>query len=184
MVDLATELVNEGDDLLDQSDYVGGVYSEDGVEAKTGFNAGDQRYNEAVDSLMQLADEKYEKALKVLEKLDKELPAVNVPYDESSLFEAQLYIRLGQNDSTIAEKARPILDGLWKRSTQYLTYYESFKDEVMKDYNSECDMHFQFLSYIRSFYATIDSKKAEALEEQQMDLLKKFISKGGQLKQR
>ena len=184
MVDLATELVNEGDDLLDQSDYVGGVYSEDGVEAKTGFNAGDQRYNEAVDSLMQLADEKYDKALKVLEKLDKELPAVNVPYDESSLFEAQLYIRLGQNDSTIAEKARPILDGLWKRSTQYLTYYESFKDEVMKDYNSECDMHFQFLSYIRSFYATIDSKKAEALEEQQMDLLKKFISKGGQLKQR
>ena len=120
----------------------------------------------------------------MLEKLDKELPAVNVPYDESSLFEAQLYIRLGQNDSTISEKARPILDGLWKRSTQYLTYYESFKDEVMKDYNSECDMHFQFLSYIRSFYATIDSKKAEALEEQQMDLLKKFISKGGQLKQR
>ena len=82
--------------------------------------------------------------------MDSVLPAYNIPYDidsrevegrlmgysdgksaiytsGSSYREALLYVQLGQ-----AEKARPILDGLWKRSTQYITYYESFDDDVMK----------------------------------------------------
>ena len=166
MVDLATELVSEGDEILDKA------YSLSDAAAIS-----DKELEEMTDK----AEEKNDKALKVLEKLDKELPATNVPYDASSLYEAQLYLHIGQNDSTIAEKARPILDGLWKRSTQYITYYESFDDDVMKVYNNDCLMHFSFLRFIKNLYAALDSEKIEALEEQQVTLLETFLKKGGKM---
>ena len=135
-----------------------------------------------VDLATELAtEEKYDKALNVLEKLDKELPATNVPYDASSLYEAQLYLLIGQDKPAIAEKARPILDALWKRSTQYITYYESFDDDTFKAYNDECLMHFSFLRFIKGLYASLDSKMVDKMEEQQMQLLDTFIKKGGEI---
>ena len=179
MVDLATELVSEGDDLLDRSEFVGVMNNADGTEA--GPDAAQKPASAAADSLQSLAQEKYDKALKVLEKVDKEFPAENVPYDASSLYAAQLYIHIGVDDPAIAEKARPILDALWKRSTQYVTYYESFDDDTFKFYNDECMMHFSFLRYIKSLYGTLDSEKANEIEKQQMTLLETFIKKGGKL---
>ena len=179
MVDLATELVSEGDDLLDRSEFVDVMNNADGTEA--GPDAAQKPASAAADSLQSLAQEKYDMALKVLEKVDKEFPAENVPYDASSLYAAQLYIHIGVDDPAIAEKARPILDALWKRSTQYVTYYESFDDDTFKFYNDECMMHFSFLRYIKSLYGTLDSEKANEIEQQQMTLLETFIKKGGKL---
>jgi len=172
MVVLASELAAEGDELQQQSEYLSGAYSADGTEA--GIDMG-KRYQEVADSLKQTAEMKYDKALKVLEKLDKELPAENVPYDISSLTEAQLYVQLG-----LPDKARPILDYLWKHATQYVTYFESFDDREMQQYNERCLRQFGIMRYVRSIYAFDESKKEE-LEQQQMKLLETFVAKGGKL---
>ena len=154
MVVLASELMAEGDDFLREADFVEGT---------------------AVDSLQRLAQEKNEKALKVLEKLDKELPAENVPYDVSSLTEAHIYAELGLTD-----KASHILDYMWKNSVQYVTYFESFDDREMQQYNDRCMRHFSIMRYIRSIYS-FDQKKDAELEAQQVKLLETFIRKGGKI---
>ena len=165
MVELASQLMSEGEDLLYKAEYL----REDSVASGL---------DESVDvtALEQQAKEKNEKALKVLEKLDKELPAENVPYDITSLTEAQLYIQL-----ELPEKARPILDYLWNNSAQYLAYFEAFEDKVMQQYSERCLRHFSIMRYINSIYASLDSAKAEEMEKKQMDLLEKFIKKGGSL---
>jgi hypothetical protein len=172
MVVLASELAAEGDELQQQSEYLSGAFSADGAEAGSDM---DKHYQEVADSLKQTAEMKYDKALKVLEKLDKELPAENVPYDISSLTEAQLYVQLG-----LPDKARPILDYLWKHATQYVTYFESFDDREMQQYNERCLRQFGIMRYVRSIYAFDESKKEE-LEQQQMKLLENFVAKGGKL---
>ena len=181
MIDLATELVSEGDYMLQKSEFMGGDLMAQMVDEQEAQKDFGQYYSETADSLKRQGQEKFTKALNVLEKLDKELPAVNVPYDESSLYEAQLYLHMGKEDKAIAEKARPILDGLWKRSAQYVAYYESFDNDDMKAFQGDCQFHFKIMNFIKSLYGDLDSKKAEDLEEELLRLLNGFVKKGGEL---
>ncbi len=149
-----------------------------------------------VDLASHLMDEgKDEKALKVLERLDKELPEYNVPYDMdsrevegrrlgyqdgksaiyssgSSYREALLYVELGQED-----KARPILDKLWKRANQYLDYYLSMSgfDQI------SCLKQFSVMTNIIRAYYSFDENKARTLSDQVQRRCEEFVRKGGDL---
>jgi tetratricopeptide (TPR) repeat protein len=149
-----------------------------------------------VDLASHLMDEgKDEKALKVLERLDKELPEYNVPYDMdsrevdgrrlgyqdgksaiyssgSSYREALLYVELDKED-----KARPILDKLWKRANQYLDYYLT----VPGFDNISCLKQFSVMANIIRAYYSFDENKARTLSDQVQRRCEEFVRKGGDL---
>ena len=133
------------------------------------------------------------RAEEVLDKLDKEIPAYNVPYDldsriinysgqdviytsGASLTAADLYIQL--NDY---EKARPILEYFWKRANQYADYYLSLDQSRFRMTNNECLKQFsQMLRVITSYYS-FDEAAAAQKEQELQDRLAQFGTKGGDL---
>ena len=149
MMTLASDLFYEGKELillgggdkLDEAD-------QEGVEAEHGPAVKN-------DSLIALGNEKLEKAMKVLDKIEEELPSYNVPYNETSLSAAQLYIDMGQ-----PEKARPILDYLWTRSNQFLDYYTSFGDDIKK-FKDSCMRQIDVMSYIAKLNLRVDREQAD-----------------------
>ena len=153
-----------------------------------------------VDLANHLVEEgKSEKALEVLEKLDTELPAYNVPYDMdsreiegrrlgyqdgkqaiyssgSSYREALLYIDLDKED-----KARPILEYYWKRANQFLDYYTSMRQTDLAIENIKCLEQFNvMLNVIRAYYS-FDEEKALQLNDQLQKRCQEFVVKGGNL---
>ena len=153
-----------------------------------------------VDLANHLMDEgQNDKALKVLERLDKELPAYNVPYDMdsrelegrrlgyqdgktaiyssgSSYREALLYVELGQE-----EKARPILDYFWKRANQMLTFYLSLNQHSFHIEEISCLKQLNvMLSVIRAYFS-FDEAKATELNNQLQQRCAQFELKGGNL---
>jgi tetratricopeptide (TPR) repeat protein len=138
MVILAMQLKKEGDNLMEQDSIV--------TEA---------------------AQLKYDKAIKVLDKMEKELPSYNVPYDMYAFYAAGIYVDLGQ-----PEKAKPIYDYLWKRADQYVEFYCSFTGRQFLSYEDQCRRQFSLMSSIAGDYEAIDSGKAMAM----VTLLKKRFS--------
>ena len=136
------------------------------------------------------------RAMNVLDKLDKELPVTNVPYDMesrtfsyrqddlpviyssgASLTEAQLYIILGQE-----QKAKPILDYFWKRSTQWLDYYlTSFRKESFAVHEPRCLEQFNQMLRVIDLYDQIDQSKSEQMEQQMKQTMVQFTQLGGSL---
>ena len=155
-----------------------------------------------VDLASHLMDEgKDDKALEVLERLDKELPAYNIPYDmdsreiegrrlgyqddKSALYssgssyrEALLYIELGHE-----EKARPILDSLWKRANQYLDYYMSMKGRDFTSENINCLKQFNAMMTVLRAYLAFDEAKTDELNKQLQQRCSEFAARGGDLNQ-
>ncbi|MBO4811295.1 MAG: DUF2723 domain-containing protein [Prevotella sp.] len=153
-----------------------------------------------VDLATHLADEgQDEKALAVLEKMDKELPEYNVPYDidsrvidgrrlgyqdgkdviyssGSSYREALIYIDLGQE-----EKARPILDYYWKRANQLLTFYLSLGPNDRRVENTNCLKQLNVMMTVIRAYYSFDETKAQELNGQIQERCKEIIMKGGDL---
>jgi len=153
-----------------------------------------------VDLASHLSDEgKDDKALKVLEKLDSVLPAYNIPYDidsreidgrrlgfqdgksaiytiGSSYREALLYAKLSK-----PEKARPIIDQLWRRCNQYLDFYLSMSSRDFMGSQIECLKQFNAMTTLLRAYYSIDEKKAEECADQLEKRCGEFAMKGGDL---
>ena len=153
-----------------------------------------------VDLANHLAEEgQDEKALKVLEKMDQELPEYNVPYDMdsreidgrrlryqdgkqaiyssgSSYREALLYIDLGKED-----KARPILDYFWKRATQFLAFYMALSPKYFAADNIKCLEQFNVMANVIRAYYSFDEDKAMQYNEQLQKRQTEFISLGGKI---
>ena len=151
-----------------------------------------------VELASHLIDEgKNEKALKVLERLDKEIPSYNVPYDMdsrevegrrlgygdgksaiyssgSSYREALLYVELDQTD-----KARSILDDLWKRANQSLTFYLSLSGADFKQENISALKQLNVMATIIRAYYSFDEEKAKEYNAIVQKRCAEFAARGG-----
>lgn len=111
---------------------------------------------------------KKEKALKALEKCEKEIPSYNVPHDagSASLEIVNAYIACGQ-----PSKAASILKQMEKRSKEYVEWYLSLSNAYFANSSRDCHQEFYALASIQDTYknlADADEKgKAEHLKKAQ-----------------
>jgi hypothetical protein len=144
-------------------------------------------------------NEKKDSAMKVLDKMETELPAVNVPHTMDGRIVDGKY--LGYKDgkgavyvssfSTKAvrlyyemnklDKARAILDALWKYSSQYARYYMSFNGANFNGMKEECLTKFAFMERIIYLYYAIDEKKGSTMRNELETLARQFVNKGGDI---
>ena len=134
-----------------------------------------------------------DRAAKVLEKMEKELPAYNIPYDMdsrvipygdkqyiysngASFKAAQLYITLG-----MPEKAQPVLDYFWKRANQYLDFYFSLGSNQIKSQNTNCLKQLSQMANIIREYNDIDEERGKKLESQLQLRMEQLERMGGDL---
>ena len=121
-----------------------------------------------------------EKALKVLQKLEKVLPTYNVPvsYMSGSGDMAQAYAMLGQK-----AKARQLYDALWKISMQYANYYMSLPPRYFDMSQSSCKMHFQIMMNLVNANDRTDRVWANKHAMQLNNMMIRFKNLGGSLEQ-
>ncbi|MBF1627082.1 MAG: hypothetical protein HXO47_08060, partial [Prevotella sp.] len=116
------------------------------------------------------------KALKVLQKAEKEIPYYNVPisYMSGSGDMAEAYTLLGQK-----AKARQLYDALWKISMQYANYYMSLPSRYFDMSQSSCKMHFQIMMNLVNANDHTDRAWANKHAQQLNGLMNRFASLGG-----
>jgi len=126
---------------------------------------------------LKLAQEGKDKESKqVLAKCEKELPDYNVPHDYQSGTTdlVQAYILTGQK-----EKAQQLLDLLWKKSTQYLMWYNSLDGIRFDGAQRDCMLHLYIMNQLLEVQAGLDEKKAGQKDKQLAALIDIYHSKGG-----
>ena len=123
---------------------------------------------------------KTEKAKKVLEKCEKELPDYNVPHDYGcgSLDLARAYNLTGQN-----QKAQQLVDQLWKKSQQYLMWYCSLDDYRFDSAQRDCMIHIYVMNQLVDIQNAVDEKKGVQKDQQLEGLIQLYHSKGGRFEQ-
>lgn len=122
------------------------------------------------------------RAAEVLDRADKEFPTCNVPHDfqSYSIEMAQTYAAIGQ-----ADKARDITNQLWKKSSQYMTFYNSLDKGMFKSCESNCQLHmFYIMRRLINIADMIDTNLADSYESELAAHLEKYISKGGSIPER
>ena len=134
---------------------------------------------------------KYDKALKALEKCDKEIPDYNVPHtvDSGSMQLASAYAACGQT-----QKAFDILEQLAKRSEEYSRWYLNLRDRRFKSASDNCDFEIRVIAAIGGSFNDISklekTKPAEAekarkrsaeLNKEAEDRYAAFVSRCDQL---
>jgi hypothetical protein len=123
-------------------------------------------------------EEKNDKAKQVLELSEKEIPTYNVPADfaSGSLDIVRAYNAIGQKD-----KAKDMLEQLWKKSTQYMQWYCSLDGMRFASSQRDCQMHFYILQALVQIADDIDKSMADKYEKQLEQLYRTFAGKGGNL---
>ncbi|MBP5257674.1 MAG: DUF2723 domain-containing protein [Prevotella sp.] len=121
---------------------------------------------------------KNDKALKVLQKAEKEIPYYNVPasYESGSLDMGRAYATIGKK-----KEAEKIYDMLWKKSEQYMRFYLSLTGQRFLMNNSECLKHLQIMNFITEYNKVINPDKAKKMFDQWNGLVDTFESLGGTL---
>jgi hypothetical protein len=119
---------------------------------------------------------KDEQARQVLAKCEKELPSVNVPHDfqGGSTDLVKAYVLTDQE-----QKAQQLLDLLWKKSTQYMTWYLSLDGMRFDGSQRECMLHLYVMNQLYDMQASIDEKKAAQKDKQLEALINQYHAKGG-----
>lgn len=114
-----------------------------------------------VDALLQ--EGKTQKALKVLEKCEKEIPSYNVPHDvgSGSLNMAEAYIHCGK-----ADKALPIIKSLETQFLQYANYYMAQNDIRFRNSYYQCDQYIRLLGALCNTYDQMAEKSANAKDKE------------------
>ena len=106
------------------------------------------------------------KALKALEKCEKEIPSYNVPHDASSasLELADAYIKCGQPGKAIS-----ILKQVEKKATEYADWYLNLSNTYFSSAYKDCYGEIYTLSNIQNTYKTLsESNAAKAAEYKKM----------------
>ena len=118
------------------------------------------------------------KAAQILELCDKEIPTYNVPHDyqSGSLELARSYAAIGQK-----AKAIDIINQLWKKSTQYLSWYCSLDGGRFNSSQRECMYHMYLMQQEVQLAELVDAKQAQQMNAQLQQLVGIFQSKGGSL---
>ena len=117
-----------------------------------------------------------EKAKEVLAKSEKAIPDYNVPHDfqSGSLDLARGYALTGQD-----KKAQQLIDTLWKKSSQYLTWYYSLDGMRFESSQHDCLIQLYIVEQLLQVQETIDSEKAKKMDLRIQQLTKQFHAKGG-----
>jgi hypothetical protein len=116
------------------------------------------------------------KALKVLQKTEKEIPAYNVPlnYMSGVADMAQAYAMIGKTKDAIR-----LLDALWNNSVQYANYYLSLDGRGFGLSQQDCFMHFHIMMALLQAGEEIDPSWSSRHESQLSALLQNYEAKGG-----
>ena len=124
-----------------------------------------------------IAEGKKDKAAKVLEKAEKEMPTYSVPadYRSGSADMARCYAQLGNK-----AKAKELLNDLWKKSKQYMNWYTQLEGGRFVSSQQDCLYHIYLMQQMQQIAELIDGKYAEKLENEFELVLSKYESKGGQ----
>ena len=127
-----------------------------------------------------ISEHKNDSALKVLQKIEKEIPAYNVPHNfrSGSLDMAQAYAILGQK-----AKAEEIINDLWKTSGQYLDWYLTLDGTRFSQSQNECITQLYVLQRLMKISETVDKKLNEKLSNQLAGYFDRYTGKGGYLPQ-
>ena len=109
-----------------------------------------------------ISEGKNDKAKKVLEKAEKEIPEYNVPhsYQSGSLELAQSWLKLGEK-----EKAAHLADAVAKNASEYCAWYTSLSDRRLQMSAEDCYYYLLQLSNALKILDETDEKKAEHYDE-------------------
>ena len=101
---------------------------------------------------------KKDKALKVADKIEKEIPETTVPHNHQggSLELAQVYLDLGKK-----EKAARIAAAVAQNASEYCAWYTSLSDQRLQMSSEECYYYLLQLSNSLKILESADAKKAQ-----------------------
>jgi len=124
---------------------------------------------------------KFDKALAVLQKCEKEIPYYNVPAPAkfapySSFDIAETYALLGKK-----AQALNILNELWKSSEQYITYYLSFSGNRFATTQREAMTQFYVMQQIILITNIIDENMGAKMEEKLNSLYSAYSTRARQM---
>ena len=131
-------------------------------------------------ALQLIAEKKDDKALKVLEKAEKEIPTYNVAHNfrSGTLDIAQAYALLGKD-----AKAKEVINDLWKTAAQYLEWYMSLNDNRFSQSHNECITQLYVMQRLNRTTEMIDKALAEKQMKQIENYFARYSSRGGQFPQ-
>ena len=124
------------------------------------------------------AEGKTDKAAEVLALAEKEIPTYNVPADfaSGSLDMVRTYLAIGQKD-----KAKNLLEQLWKKSAQYMRWYCSLSGLRFAGSQQDCQVHIYILELLAQMAGEIDEKTGSTYEQQLESIFRQYQNKGGNL---
>ncbi len=125
-----------------------------------------------------IGEGKDKEARQVLDYTAKKLPTYNIPhnYTSGSLDMARAWASLGEK-----QKAMDIVKSLWKKSFQYMTYYNSLESSRFQASEDDAVMHFYILQQLTSLAQTLDKDWTDDRMIELGRMVNQFESKGGNL---
>ena len=134
----------------------------------------------AVLALQLIGEHQNDKALKVLQKVEKEIPAYNVPINfmTGGLDIAHAYALLGK-----ADKAKQYADKVWETARQYLEFYLQFDGIRFSNTQNSCLQEMVIMQRTVDVYNIVNHKLAENKMQQLISYSSRYQGKGGQVPQ-
>lgn len=124
-----------------------------------------------------IAERQKAKALKVLQKAEKELPTYNIPmnYMSGGNDIARAYAMLGQK-----KKALEIINQVWKNASQYEQYYLSEEGIRFQGSQRDCLMQLSIMTEMSKITELVDPSLAKKQGSQIDAYYRMYVGKGGQ----
>ena len=131
-------------------------------------------------ALQLIAEGKTEKALKVLEKAEKEIPEYNVPmnYMSGGTDIAKAYALLGKK-----KEALKCINTVWNDAAQYERYYQSLTGIRFIQAQRDCMVQMSILDQVHNITELVDKKLAAKQKAQLDNFYRTYIGKGGRFEQ-
>ena len=125
-----------------------------------------------------IGEGKNDKAKKVLQYMNKVMPEYNVPtsYMAGGFDIVTCYTKLGMKKEAIAA-----IDTMWKKSTQYMRYYNSLVGSRFAQSQRECYTQIYIMEHLYNLASSVDEAKADKMGKEFGNLLNTYQQKGGQL---
>lgn len=125
-----------------------------------------------------IADNKKDKALKVLRKAEQVIPTYNVPmnYMSGGTDIARAYALLGQT-----AKAKEVLSAVWKDAMQYEEYYLSLDGARFQGAQRDCMIQLSIMSQVADITSIVDKSLAAKQKAQLDNYYRLYLGKGGQM---
>lgn len=127
-------------------------------------------------ALKLIAEHKRDKALGVLRKAEKEIPAYNVPmvFMSGANDIAKAYALLGQK-----AKAIGVINSVWKNAAQYMNWYLSLSGSRFMQSQNDCMTQMTIMQQVNEVTMMVDNKLAERQMRQFESFLSRYQGKGG-----